>query len=141
MARAEPEHFKRKLLCERGRPRQPCSDYLHLGLHHYPPRDAACRSNLGVAGARMTTAVGRWPGQANLLLRCGPCRRHRATEVLGGQGRALRPAAARPSRLPRCSLANRMAIEPSPTAEATRLTDPLRASPAASTPGRLASSK
>jgi hypothetical protein len=34
-----------------------------------------------------------------------------------------------------------MAIEPSPTVEATRLTEPLRTSPTANTPGRLASSK
>jgi hypothetical protein len=41
----------------------------------------------------------------------------------------------------RCSLTKRMAIEPSPTAVATRLAEPLRTSPAAKTPGRLASGK
>lgn len=35
---------------------------------------------------------------------------------------------------------NITAIDPSPTAEAQRLTDPLRTSPAAKTPGRLVSS-
>ena len=36
---------------------------------------------------------------------------------------------------------NEIAIDPSPTAEATRLTLPPRTSPAAKTPGRLVSSK
>src|SRR4051795_3178556 len=40
----------------------------------------------------------------------------------------------------RCSCTRRTAMEPSPTAEATRLTEPLRTSPAANTPGRLVSS-
>src|SRR5215469_13194138 len=46
----------------------------------------------------------------------------------------------RPTRRPRCSLTNRIAIDPSPTAEATRFTEPLRTSPAANTPGVLVSS-
>lgn len=41
----------------------------------------------------------------------------------------------------RYSWTNCTAIAPSPTAEATRLTDPDRTSPAAKTPGRLASSR
>ena len=38
-----------------------------------------------------------------------------------------------------CSCTSRTAIAPSPTAEATRLTDPLLTSPTANTPGRLVS--
>src|SRR2546423_11231743 len=41
----------------------------------------------------------------------------------------------------RCSWTNCTAIDPSPTADATRLTDPDRTSPAANTPGRLVSRK
>ena len=41
----------------------------------------------------------------------------------------------------RCSHTSRTAIEPSPTAEATRLIEPLRTSPTAKTPGRLVSSE
>ena len=51
--------------------------------------------------------------------------------VLGAQGRAGEPVAAGPVRRARCSLAKRMAIEPSPAAEATRLTELLRTSPQA----------
>ena len=40
---------------------------------------------------------------------------------------------------PRCRCTKWMAIAPSPTAEATRFTEPLRTSPAAKTPGRLVS--
>src|SRR5262249_51147662 len=39
------------------------------------------------------------------------------------------------------SWARRIAIDPSPTAEATRFTEPWRTSPAAKTPGRLVSSE
>ena len=39
-----------------------------------------------------------------------------------------------------CSCARRMAMAPSPTAEATRLVEPLRTSPTANMPGRLVSS-
>ena len=60
---------------------------------------------------------------------------------VGHKGRAAAPVAAMPARRPRCSLAKRIAIEPSPTAEATLLTEPLRTSPTAKTPGWLASSK
>ena len=42
--------------------------------------------------------------------------------------------------VPKYSWIWRIAIAPSPTAEATRLTEPLRTSPAANTPGRLVSS-
>src|SRR4029078_3712296 len=49
--------------------------------------------------------------------------------------------ATRPPRWPRCSRTDRMAIEPSPTAEATRLTERLRTSPTANTPGRLVSTR
>ena len=42
--------------------------------------------------------------------------------------------------VPKYSWIWRIAIDPSPTAEATRLTEPLRTSPAAKTPGRLVSS-
>ncbi len=41
---------------------------------------------------------------------------------------------------PKYSWMCRIAMAPSPTAEATRLTEPLRTSPAANTPGRLVSS-
>src|SRR5262249_14327652 len=63
---------------------------------------------------------------------------HGVARVWGGQGRAGGLVAAGPTRRLRCSLARRMAIEPSPTAEATRLTERLRTSPTANTPGRLA---
>ena len=39
----------------------------------------------------------------------------------------------------RCSCTERMAMEPSPTAEATLLTEPYRTSPAAKTPNMLVS--
>ena len=42
--------------------------------------------------------------------------------------------------VPKYSWIWRMAIDPSPTAEATRLTEPLRTSPTANTPGWLVSS-
>jgi len=51
-------------------------------------------------------------------------------------GRGVRSA----DQVPKYSWIWRMAIDPSPTADATRLTDPLRTSPAANTPGRLVSS-
>ena len=41
--------------------------------------------------------------------------------------------------VPKYSWIWRIAIDPSPTAEATRLTEPLRTSPAANTPGWLVS--
>ena len=51
-------------------------------------------------------------------------------------GRGVRSA----DQVPKYSWIWRMAIDPSPTADATRLTEPLRTSPAANTPGRLVSS-
>ena len=51
-------------------------------------------------------------------------------------GRGVRSA----DQVPKYSWIWRMAIDPSPTAEATRLTEPLRTSPAANTPGWLVSS-
>ena len=44
------------------------------------------------------------------------------------------------SRVRRCSCMSRTTVAPSPTADATRLIDPSRTSPAANTPGMLASS-
>src|SRR5262249_15164280 len=49
--------------------------------------------------------------------------------------------AAKPARRPRYSLTKRTAMEPSPTAAAARLTEPLRTSPTANTPGALVSSR
>jgi hypothetical protein len=55
-------------------------------------------------------------------------------------GEPLRPPHTRRSpALARYWWTNLTAMDPSPTAEATRLIEPLRASPAANTPGRLAS--
>ena len=53
--------------------------------------------------------------------------------MLAARGRV--PVAATPSRRRGASWTSRTAIDPSPTAEATRLTEPLRASPTAKTPG------
>ena len=49
------------------------------------------------------------------------------------------PLTCRTPTLARCWWTNRTAMEPSPTAEDTRLIEPLRTSPAANTPGRLIS--
>ena len=53
-----------------------------------------------------------------------------------GRSPAGAPAA---DQVPKYSWIWRIAIDPSPTADATRLTEPLRTSPAANTPGRLVS--
>jgi hypothetical protein len=79
-------------------------------------------------------------GEHRGTTRCA-CQRSWTACLTSCQGRAAVPVAARPARRLRCSLAKRMAIEPSPTAEATRFTELLRTSPTANTPGRLASSK
>src|SRR5467141_466615 len=66
-------------------------------------------------------------------------------EELGSPGSASFPPAARFLNRRGYSLnswwTNEIAIEPSPTADATRLTLPPRTSPAAKTPGRLVSSR
>src|SRR6266436_9011803 len=63
----------------------------------------------------------------------GACVGHQCLPMLAGSA-ALSPASARKA----CSAATTCA--PSPTAAATRLTDPERTSPMANTPGRLVSS-
>src|SRR6202011_6410493 len=54
--------------------------------------------------------------------------------------RGLKPAARAADYVPKYSWIWRIAIDPSPTAEATRFTEPLPTSPAANTPGWLVSS-
>src|ERR687896_602331 len=56
-------------------------------------------------------------------------------------GRAVRKSGPRSYRSFKYSCTNWTAIAPSPTAAATRLTEPDRTSPAANTPGRLVSRK
>gem|GEM_PF-4172148 len=69
----------------------------------------------------------------------GPNQAHRFSNVECRAGdRSGRSAL--PTYVPKYSWIWRIAIDPSPTAEATRLTEPLRTSPAANTPGWLVSS-
>src|SRR4030095_8331927 len=70
-----------------------------------------------------------------------PCsvERHRVEAVVAGRGRGAKLCArccAHAHRPLKYSCTNWTAIEPSPTAEATRLIEPERTSPAANTPGR-----
>ena len=100
-----------------------------------------------VVGRENLIELYRAYGQAFFLDRCfdlrvpAPSDRRAARRGRGGASAHMSAVAAKPDRRQRYSLTKRTAMEPSPTAAAARLTEPLRASPAANRPGTLVSSK
>ena len=86
------------------------------------------------------TAACRWekrssPGCGRKEPRCAVTVSISASPAGGGQGGSRPTGSPQSVTVARCSCTDRTALEPSPTAAATRFIEPLRTSPTANTPG------